>query len=89
MASNAKVTINQNALKQIADQAAASVAAAYQPVLDSLLDRFAGQPVEEIKPVLAREWAAVNDGSLGEPELTQWATLLSEGTRIVMQPEAP
>ena len=60
------------------------IASDYQKMFDSLLRRYKGRPVSEIKPVLRREWARVG-GSISDPELTEYATHISEGTRIQMR----
>lgn len=60
------------------------IASEYQKMFDSLSRRYKGRPVAEIKPVLRREWALVG-GSISDPELTDYARLISEGTRIVMK----
>lgn len=59
------------------------IASDYQRMFDSLSRRYMGRPVSEIKPVLRREWAQIG-GSISDPELTDYATLISEGTRIEM-----
>lgn len=57
-----------------------------QPALDRVHEQYAGRPVDEIKPVLAQEWAANTEGgSITDPELTQYATVISEGHRIVLE----
>lgn len=60
------------------------IASDYQKMFDSLSRRYRGRPVSEIKPVLKREWTRVG-GSISDPELTEYATLISEGTRIQMR----
>ena len=60
------------------------IASDYQKMFDSLLRRYKGRPVSEIKPVLRREWSRVG-GSISYPELTEYATHISEGTRIQMR----
>lgn len=60
------------------------IASEYQKMFDSLSRRYKGRPVSEIKPVLRREWARVG-GSISDPELADYATLISEGTRIEMK----
>lgn len=60
------------------------IASDYQKMFDSLSRRYKGRPVSEIKPVLKREWSRVG-GSISDPELTDYATLISEGTRIQMR----
>jgi len=56
----------------------------YQKMFDSLLRRYKGRPVSEIKAVLRREWSRVG-GSISDPELTEYATHISEGTHIQMR----
>jgi len=80
-----RVTINQHALDQIGKQAVREFAQSMQPVLDSLHRQLAGQPVERIKPQLAQAWRAKAGKALTEPELTTWATTISQGARIVMK----
>lgn len=60
------------------------IAAEYQKMLGSLARRYKGRPVSAIKPVLRREWARLG-GSISDPELTEYATHLSNGTRIKMR----
>lgn len=60
------------------------IASDYQKMFDSLSRRYKGRPVSEIKPVLKREWSRVG-GSISDPELTDYATLIREGTRIQMR----
>jgi len=42
------------------------------------------RPVSAIKPVLRREWARIG-GSICNPDLTDYATLISERTRNEMK----
>lgn len=55
-----------------------------QALLDRLLDRYKGQPVSTIKPVLLREWKR-SGGTMTDAEATDWATQISQGTRIVFR----
>jgi len=48
---------------------------------DQLSARYAGRPVAEIKPALKRVWEK-DGGSISDPELTEYAQMISEGTRI-------
>ena len=68
-------------LSRVADKAMRGVAHDYQKALDSIARRYVGKPPSLIKPVLKREWAKLG-GQLSEPELTKYATHISEGTRI-------
>lgn len=76
---------NPGALEQIGRQAVGGFIRQLQPALDSLFDRYQGQPVDVVKPALSAEWRAKAGKPLSEPQLTQWATLISEGKRIVLQ----
>lgn len=53
---------------------------------DSLFDNYAGKPVSDIKPALKRSWEK-SGGSISEPELTDYAQLISDGTRISFETE--
>ena len=55
----------------------------YQKLFDSLIRRYKSQPVEKIKPVLRREWKRIG-GLISDPELTEYAQHISDGTRIRM-----
>lgn len=68
-------------LRRLAQDAVKEAADDTQKMFDSLLRRYRGRPVSEIKPVLRREWSR-RDGTMSERELTDYATLISEGTRI-------
>ena len=71
-------------LEKAVKPALKDIASDYQKMFDSLLRRYKGRPVSEIKPVLRREWSRVG-GSISDPELTEYATHISEGTRIQMK----
>jgi hypothetical protein len=69
----------------ISDMAVKAVGERFQPILDSVFDEYAGQPVEVIKPALSPRWAAGNDNaSITDPELTNVAQAISDGKRVVM-----
>lgn len=68
-----------------AESGVKDLAKQYEKMFDSLRRRYAGKPVSTIKPVLKREWARINGGSISDPDLTDYATLISEGTKIQMQ----
>lgn len=71
-------------LEKAVKPALKDIASDYQKMFDSLLRRYKGRPVSEIKPVLRREWSRVG-GSISDPELTKYATHISEGTRIQLR----
>lgn len=74
----------EKALEKAVQPALKDSASGYQKMFDTLLRRYKGRPVSEIKPVLRREWSRIG-GSISDPELTDYATLVSEGTRIQMR----
>jgi hypothetical protein len=55
-----------------------------QPVLDKVLERVGGRPVAEVRETLAVEWGANAGKALPEPYLTNWATRISNGERVVL-----
>jgi len=55
-----------------------------QPVLDRIVERCAGRPVDEVREVLATEWGANAGKALPEPYLTNWATRIRNGERVVL-----
>lgn len=55
-----------------------------QALLDRLLDRYKGQPVATIKPVLLSEWRR-SGGTMTDAEATDWATQISQGNRIELR----
>jgi hypothetical protein len=69
---------NSNA-DQILAQMVSNVAAA----VDAISGEYAGRSINEIRPALAARWAAANKGaSITEPDLTNVATLISQGKRV-------
>lgn len=68
-------------LGKATEKALKSMASDYQKMLDVLAKRYKGRPVSEIKPALQREWKKIG-GSITDPELTQYASSISEGVRI-------
>ena len=87
MASGVKIEWSGDFEKELAKAAQGAIkdiASEYQRMFDSLGRRYSGRPVAEIKPVLMREWSRIG-GTISDPELTDYATLISEGTHIKMQ----
>jgi hypothetical protein len=87
-----KISINfderqlRRALEAQVQAGVKDLAADYTRRLESLRDQMAGRPVEEIKPHL-RAIFRDGGGDLTEPELTEWAQLVSDNTRIMFKPE--
>jgi hypothetical protein len=77
--------MNPAAQAAMAAMAIKAVQGRFQPILDGLTQEFGGQPVAVVKEVLTQRWAAGNEGaSIGDPQLTNWATAISEGRRVVL-----
>ena len=55
-----------------------------QPVLDRLTRECTGQPLDEVKAKVAREWAQAAGGTITEPDLTAYAKAFSQGQRVVL-----
>lgn len=49
--------------------------------MDQLSAQYAGRPADEIKPALQQLFAR-DGGSITEPELSEYAEMISSGTRI-------
>jgi hypothetical protein len=81
----AKVTFKPGALEQIGRQAVDQFNAKMQPVVDQVFEECSGRPVDEVKPVLTRRWTAGGGNPIPEPQLTQWATVISQQQRIVLR----
>lgn len=58
-----------------------NIASEYQRMLDSLVRTHSGKPVSAIKPVLRRSWQLIG-GDITDPQLTQYAQHISDGTKI-------
>lgn len=53
--------------------------------LDQLRQQYTGHLADEIKPALQRLFAK-DGGNITDPELSEWAQMISDGTRIEMTP---
>ena len=74
---------DDNALNSVGADAMEESRKAMQKVADRVYQQHQGEPVETVKVALEREWRSV--GRLIDPELTDWATLMSNGERIVFK----
>jgi hypothetical protein len=69
----------------VAQMAFEATSQRFQPILDGVHTEFADQPIDVIKPVLAARWAkGGEDASISDPELTNIATAISEGRRVIL-----
>lgn len=82
------IRFNEKALNNVIQQAAQRVADLHQQALDQVLAECKGQPIDEIRPLLAARWTEVNGGHLTEHELSAWSSQIAAGQRIefVVQP---
>lgn len=71
-------------LQRVAQDLVDEAAKDHQKLFDSLGRRYKGRPVPEVKNALRREWRRLG-GDISDPDLTDYATLISEGTRIKMR----
>jgi hypothetical protein len=55
-----------------------------QPVFDRLTRECNGQPLDEVKAKVAREWSQATGGTITDPDLTAYATAFSQGQRVVL-----
>lgn len=63
------------------DEIGRQVRQLFQKVFDAVFTRHAGQPVSDIRAALESDFA--REGvTITDPELTKYATAISEGTRI-------
>lgn len=77
---------DENEFRRLAQDVVNEVADEQTRDLELLRQQFTGKPVEQIKPALQRLWASY-DGSIDDPELSDFAQLLSDGVRIEFIPE--
>lgn len=83
--SNVRITINQQALNKVVNDGMTRMAAQQTADLEQLRLRYAGQTAEAIKLPLQQLFAGYG-GSITDPELSEWAQLVSDNTRITMTP---
>lgn len=68
------------------EETVTEVARDYEQALAQLSLDLKGWPVEKIKPLLCARWQDLG-GDLSDPELTEIATAISEGSKINFQVE--
>lgn len=72
---------DEKAFDKLAKELVKDEAKKLQKMMDDLARRYKGRPVAEVKSALAREWKK-DGGKITDPELTEYATHISEGTHI-------
>lgn len=76
---------DEDALRQIAEDAVVNIATEQNRDLERLREQYAGHPVDEIKPALQSMFSGYG-GSITDPKLSDWAQLIADNTRIEMKP---
>ena len=71
----------EHQLKRAIDGGMKDLAQEWTQTMERLAIRYEGRPVQEIKPILKREWER-NGGTITDPELAEIAQMISTGTRI-------
>jgi len=66
-------------MRKAANQMVGNIARELSTMLNGMSREFKGRPVEEIKPVLQQRWKRVADGSITDPELTEYAEQIAAG----------
>lgn len=81
MGDHVKVTMDQVGLRSLERDLRKEM----QTFFDQFTRRNKGKPVAQVKQALRREWQRDLGGSITEPELTEYARLISEGVKIKMR----
>lgn len=76
--------LDKGAFDKLAKEAVRAKVKQSQAVLDKLLRTHKGRPVPEVKAALLRAWRR-DGGKITDAEATDWATIISGGTRIVLK----
>jgi hypothetical protein len=63
------------------DDLTRQILASMQDACDATFKRYAGHPVDRVKDALRREFKR-RGATITDPDLTQWAEKISEGTRL-------
>lgn len=83
-----KIQFNEREVKRLmqteVQKGVEKLAAQQTRDLERLCQQYIGRPVAEIKPALQRLFRRY-DGNVTDPELSEWAQMISDGTRIRMQ----
>lgn len=85
MARGFKIKWDQNAARKLERLAQKGVQREVQRFFDRFTRQYRGQPVEQVKSALQREWSHQMDGQIIDPELTEYATIISDGGTIEVQ----
>lgn len=81
-----KFNMDPNWEEVVNEAANEAITERFQPILDSVFNECAGDPIHTVKAVLVERWASGNNGaSITEPELTTVAQAISEGKRAFIK----
>lgn len=83
---NVSFEFNEEGMRRVAEEAVRDMAAQQTQDLERLRQQYTGQPIEAIRPALQQLFGGYG-GSITEPDLSDWAQLIHDGTRIEMTPE--
>jgi hypothetical protein len=78
------IKFNKNELDKLFKKAVGDKVKETQALLDRVHRDYGGHPVPEVKAALVRAWRR-DGGQISDSEATDWATLISQGTRIVLK----
>jgi len=86
MSSGFRIEFNERDLEREVLKAAKSgmedLAKQYERFFESMRRKYMGQPVSDIKPALRREWLRMTGKSIADPDLTEYAQAISDGTKV-------
>lgn len=77
-----KFTMNQSGLKDLEKKLKRDITKDIQEFFDKFSRRYKGKPVSHVKQALSREWKRELGGSISDPELTNYAQVISEGGKV-------
>ncbi len=80
-----KITISQSGLKNLKNDMAKNLQKDLQTFFNRFSRRYKGQPVNLVKQALRREWKRETGGTITDPELTQYADVISSGAKITVR----
>lgn len=84
MGSDFRFDFNENEFNKLARRIVKDEAKSLNSQFETLARRYNGRPVDEVKRAIAREWRR-GGGSISDSELTEWATVISEGRAVRFQ----
>ncbi|MFJ1993061.1 hypothetical protein [Streptomyces asiaticus] len=81
-----KFQFNEGAIKKVAEQRVAKLAADLTRKLNALTAEYEGRPLDEVKTAVQQVWAReTGGGSITDPELTQFAEQIAAGGQVSVQ----